>query len=99
MYWHIVFISFKEGVPEEVRQDAVAQDRALGEKCGGFETGIITWKVVENLDQRKGVHFIQISMFVSKEAYEAFRVHPEHKKFGAVLREVADWKVGDFIDS
>ncbi len=99
MYWHIVFISFRSDIPEEVRRNVIEQNKALGEKCGSFESGIITWKVIENLDQRKGVHFIQIGMFTSKESFEAFRAHPEHKVFGEVLREVADWTVGDFIDN
>lgn len=98
MFHHIVFVSFLDNTDEVVREEIFQQHRELGEKCGGAKAGITLWRVEKNLDTRKGVHLIQVSMFQSKEDFEAFRSHEAHKQFAAVLRDVANWTVGDFSD-
>lgn len=98
MFNHIVLVSFRDNADEVVREEIFQQHRELGERCGGAKAGITLWRVERNLDTRKGVHAVQLSIFQSKEAFQAFRGHEAHQQFAAVLRDVADWVVADFSD-
>lgn len=93
----MVLISFKEGTPEETRKEVYDLYQTLAEDCGGKEAGILYFKVDYNLDLRKNVHLVEFAIFRDNEALQAFRVHPGHSKVTNLLREVADWKVGDFM--
>ncbi len=96
-FWHILFVVFHQNTPEEERERILQLHKALGEKCGGAKAGIVMWKVEKNLDTRKGIHIIQMSIFKNKEAFENFRGHEAHKDFAQGFSKVADWIVGDFI--
>lgn len=94
--WHVVLISFKQDSTEEQRQEIYNRYQTLDEDCGGREAGILFWKVGHNLDLRKGVHLLEIALFESNDALQAFRCHPKHKEFTeTLLSKVADWKVAD----
>lgn len=92
---HVVLISFHDGVSAEARRQFLSHHQSLGTRCGGADAGIVYWQVSENLDQRKNWHAVQLSLFRDRAALTRFAAHPEHRKAGEALREIADWAVGD----
>jgi len=104
MLWHVVLISFKPGAPEDLKQDVWNRYQTLDKDCGGEEAGIRLWLVRENLDVRikeagrfKGsrIDLVEISIFKDSDSLQAFRNHPKHKELTDIMREIADWMVGD----
>ena len=93
--WHIVLISFYAKAPESIRQDIYNRYQTLDSDCGGSEAGILYWKVDWNLDTRKNIHLVEIAVFESNDALQNFRAHPKHKELTEIMRECADWQVGD----
>jgi len=93
--WHVSLISFKSDVSDETRQDSFECLQTLGENCGGKKAGIMYWEVGRNLDLRKNIHLVVISIFESEDAFQAFKQHSEHKGIGESLKQIADWWVGD----
>ncbi len=94
--WHVVLISFKEDSTAAERKMVYDLYQTLDQECGGREAGILFWRVDHNLDLRKGVHLVEIAIFESDDALQAFRRHPKHQEFTeTLLSKVADWKVGD----
>ena len=93
--WHVVLISFREGVPEAKRREIFDRYQTLAEDCGGENAGILLWRVGWNLDLRKKVHLVEIAIFENDAALQAFRKHPKHTELTVILREIADWWVGD----
>ena len=92
---HVVLISFRPHATPEQQQQALLEHRALGERCGGKDAGILLCQVEHNLDQRKNWHLMQLALFRDDAAFERFRAHPAHAQAVSVLREIADWAVGD----
>ena len=93
--WHVVLISFAPHTPYKIKLMILRRLQTLGSDCGGEDAGILLWIARLNLDQRKGVQLVEIAVFENNAALQAFRCHPMHKKFTDMLREVADWQVGD----
>jgi Stress responsive A/B Barrel Domain len=92
---HVVFISFRAEATPEQRDQVLADYQYLGERCGGRAAGILFWQVDRNLDQRKSWHLVELAVFRDDAALQRFRAHPVHVKLTSVLREIADWAVGD----
>lgn len=95
LLWHDVLISFRDTASEDVRQEVYDRYQTLDRDCGGKEAGILFWNVSWNLDLRKNVHLVEVAVFRDDVALQAFRVHPKHNEITKILREVADWQVGD----
>ncbi len=95
---HTVHIRFKEGTPQEVKEKALNLYQTLGEECGGRKAGILYWSVRPNLDLRKGVELVEFVIFTDNDALQAFRVHPAHQEIFTLMREHADWTVGDTME-
>lgn len=95
--WHVVLTSFRPDVPESTKQDIYNRYQTLAEDCGGKEAGIIFWRVDHNLDLRKNVHLVEIAIFRDNAALQSFRQHPKHQEITNILREIADWQVGDIM--
>lgn len=93
--WHVVLISFKPETSESVRREIYDRYQTLGEDCGGRRAGIIFWKVDWNLDLRKKVHLVEVVVFKNYDALQAFATHPKHKEMGNIIRNLADWQIGD----
>lgn len=93
--WHVVLISFKAEASPAVQNDVYEKYQVLAEQCGGKKAGILFWKVGWNIDLRKGVQLVEIAVFESDAALQRFREHPRHKEMTNLLRQIADWKVGD----
>lgn len=91
----MVLISFRLETPDSVRQEIYDRYQTLGEDCGGKKAGIVFWSVSRNLERRKNVHLVEFAVYESNAALQAFRAHPKHKELTDILRNVADWQVGD----
>lgn len=95
MIVHVVLISFRPYATPEKREQVLLDYQALGERCGGKDAGILLWQVDRNLDQRKNWHLVELALFSDDAALQRFREHPAHAQATSVLREIADWAVGD----
>ncbi|QQG42884.1 MAG: Dabb family protein [Candidatus Giovannonibacteria bacterium] len=93
--WHVVLISFKEYSTAVKRQEVYDRYQTLDQDCGGKEAGILFWKVDWNLDLRKNFHLVEIGIFESNEAFQAYRKHPKHVELTNILKNIADWRAGD----
>lgn len=94
---HIALIKFRPGTPQEVQEKIYGLYQTLDQDCGGEAAGIHSWRVDWNMDMRKNVQLVQVSEFRDTDALQAFRAHPKHAAVTDILREVADWQVGDII--
>lgn len=94
---HIVLIKYKDGTPQTTKDRVYALYQGLAEACGGREAGILYCAVRNNLDLRKGVELSELMFFEDNDALQRFRVHPKHGEITDILREVADWTVGDML--
>ncbi len=96
---HTAHISFYEGTPEETRQHIFQMYQTLAEDCGGADAGILFWRTGWNRDLREKLgkvwHIAETAIFLDDDALQAFRVHPAHVALTTILRECADWTVGD----
>jgi 23S rRNA A2030 N6-methylase RlmJ len=95
---HVVLISFKPFNPDAtdwMRKDVYDRYQTIAEECGGVDAGILFFAVERNLDLRKGVDLVEVALFRDNDALQAFRVHPKHQELTDVLRQCANWQVGD----
>lgn len=92
---HVVLISFRPAATPQQREQMLTEHQELGDRCGGRDAGILFWRVDRNLDQRKNWHLVEFGVFRDAAALERFRVHPAHVALSHILREIADWAVGD----
>ena len=90
---HIVLFRVREGVGEGRISAAIQALEALE----GIP-GIIEWTVCRSQDQRKGAVIVQNSLFESQEALADFAVHPLHNASTDLLRTMADWWIGDYVE-
>jgi hypothetical protein len=96
---HVVLISFRAEAAPEQRQQIFDDYQELGGKCGGKDAGILFWQVDHNLDQRKHWHLVEFAVFRDDAAFQRFREHPAHTELTVVLRDIADWAVGDILST
>lgn len=95
--YHTVLISVRPDAPVEQALLAYHYYQTLAADCGGEAAGILYFALQGNLDQRKGVTWTQIAVFRDNAALQAFRVHSAHTRITDILRNIADWKVGDYL--
>ncbi len=93
--WHVVLISFRLDATETTKQEVYDRYQTLDKDCGGRDAGILFWRVEHNLDLRKNAHLVEIAIFEDDAALQRFRAHPKHRELTNILRETADWWVGD----
>ena len=94
-YVHVVIAAFRPDTPEALRQALQQEQADLGAACGGEAAGILHWTAGPNLDQRKGYHLVEFSVFADEAAFRRFQQHPAHVAFAAKMREAADWVIGN----
>lgn len=92
---HVALISFREKARMLQKLEVYQRYQTLADDCGGEEAGILFFKVDYNLDTRKKVHLVQVSVFRDDDALQAYCEHPKHVEVTNILREIADWTVGD----
>ena len=95
MLVHVVLISFRPDTTPEQQRQVLLDYQGLGDRCGGKDAGILIWQVERNLDQRKNWHLVELALFSDDAALQRFREHPAHAQATSVLREIADWAIGD----
>ncbi len=89
VFRHIVFIVPKDGA---LCDEIIRRMKALGQGVAGLRT----WVIVESKDTRKGRFVIEDSTFESEGAFLGFRLSQPHREFTNFLKDVADWRVGDY---
>lgn len=94
---HVALIKFHEGVPREIQEEIFSRYQTLAEDCGGAASGILFFKVDWNRDLRKGVQLVERAIFEDDDALQRFREHPKHAELAGILRQCADWWVGDTV--
>lgn len=88
---HLVLFRVYDAVADADVDDALEQLASLGTL-----PGVLEWTVRLSDDRRKGRILVENGLFESREAFEAFRVHPQHVQVSTVMRELADWWIGDY---
>ena len=75
------------------RTGSVVRDakNAIGEAAEGLKA-----RAAGAMDERKGTVIAQVSVFVSVDAFHAWRDSELHRAAVAHLREVADWLIADW---
>ncbi|OGC84533.1 hypothetical protein A3F55_00985 [Candidatus Adlerbacteria bacterium RIFCSPHIGHO2_12_FULL_53_18] len=86
---------FRSHATEAQKKEIFDRYQTLGEDCGGVEAGILFLQVAHNLDQRKGMHMVEVAIFRDAAALQAFRKHPWHQELTNILGTFADWAAGD----
>lgn len=90
---HTVLFKLHDGVGAEIRAEAVRLLIGLGK-----EPGVLSWVIKESIDTRKGYIIIEQAIFENQQAYQAFRTSPAHIEVGDLMKEIADWWVGDYLE-
>jgi heme-degrading monooxygenase HmoA len=90
-YRHVVLFRLHDDTDDATRDAAVAALASLHDL-----PGVLEWTVRVSDDTRKGVVVVENALFESEAAFRAFQAHPRHAEAGALLRETADWWVGDY---
>ena len=90
-YRHVVLFRIRDGVPEETIAEAERRLAALG-----TIPGILEWTVRRSDDERKGTILVENALFSDRSDIDSFRVHPQHQESSDLLREIADWWIGDY---
>ena len=90
-YRHVVLFRVHDDVDDARVDEAVAALRALA-----AVPGVLEWTVRLSDDERKGRIIVENALFESRATIESFRVHPLHQTSSDLLREIADWWIGDY---
>jgi len=86
---HVVAFKFKDGAAKEQIKDVEDAFRALKSKISEIEA--LEWGTNVSPEKRdKGFTHMFILTFKSDKDRDAYLVHPEHKKFGQLVRPVLD---------
>lgn len=92
---HIILFKLYEEIDPKLEIKAIQLLQALGEGDGG----ILEWRVERSMDTRKGVVIIESGLFKDGQAYERFRKSKKHLETVNFMKQIADWTVGDYIES
>ncbi len=94
MVMHIVMFKFRDGVPQELVNEAKEQIEQLVDlvpKVGNIKVGINFAK------EDRAMDMVLISHFESREDLDSYAVHPEHLKAIEFIKSIAEYtKVVDF---
>lgn len=92
MFRHIVLFRVHDAVADERVAEAIDALRSLS-----VLPGVTHWRVELSLDARKGHVIVEDATFVDRNAFDGFRVHPEHMRVAEQISRIADWWNGDYI--
>ena len=90
---HLILFHVRGGTPRAAVDEAISALRALADL-----PGILEYRIEESSDTRKGVVIVENVLFADDDALQAFRTSPEHEVSAAILRDIADWVVGDYLE-
>lgn len=97
--FHVILFSFLPSTDGSTRKNILERYYKLGDECGGREKGILFWSVKENIDLRKNIDFVEIAIFDNEESFVNFKNHPKHKELVEILKDSANWYVGDIKEA
>lgn len=85
---HIVLWNFKEELSQEERTEAgiLIEEKLTG--LIGKVDGIVSLEVNVNAETTSNRDIALLSVFATKEALEAYQVHPEHCKAAEYVRSI-----------
>jgi len=92
-YKHIVLFKIYDQINEDRFQEALK----ILEQLGKGNPDIIQWSVKPTIDTRKGRIIIEDSIFKDEESFQKFRTSEAHNQASAVMKEISDWLVGDYL--
>ena len=93
--WHVVLVAFREDTPLAARQKIYGRYQTLAEECGGRKSGILFYQADWNRNLSKGDHLVEVAVFASDAAFQAYRRHPKHAELTEMLKVIADWHGGE----
>jgi hypothetical protein len=96
--YHVVLISFFPDTNEKIREEIIKRYSTLGDDCGGKSKGILFWSAKPNLDLRKDINLVQVSIFKNEKAFNDYKKHSRHIETIEYLKLYANWYVGDVFD-
>ena len=89
-YRHLVLFRIHDDVDEPTLAHAERTLAALADL-----PGLLAWNVRRSDDERKGRILIENALFADRAAFAAFREHPRHAEVATIMRDIADWWIGD----
>lgn len=92
MYRHIVLFRVHDDVSDGRATAAVRRLRSLA-----VLPGVLSWRIEQSLDTRKGRLIVEDASFADREAFESFRADTRHAVVAAMMSEISDWWIGDYI--
>jgi hypothetical protein len=93
MIRHILLFKFKEGVSQDVRDDATQRLTGLGEQC----PTVSSWSVgVNEADSVSAYDVAEVADFEDRQALQEYKDHPAHKDLAAHLGGIANWALVDY---
>ncbi|GAA0492709.1 Dabb family protein [Microbacterium aurantiacum] len=90
-YRHIVLFRVHDDVDDARVTEAISRLRSLD-----VLPGILSWRVEQSLDARKGRVIIEDATFVDALAFDAFRADARHTEIASEMARISDWWVGDY---
>lgn len=90
-YRHVVLFRVHDHVDDATVDDAIRGLQGLADL-----PGVLEWTVRLSDDVRKGRVIVENALFADRDALDGFRAHPRHAQTSAVMREIADWWIGDY---
>ena len=88
MVHHIVLWNLKEGMSEDEKREAKAEIKEKLETVKEQVKGVVSLEVIIDGMESSNKEVGLISVFESKEALEAYQIHPAHVQAGTYIRSV-----------
>lgn len=92
-YKHIVLFKVSDQVTEDKFQEALEVLNDLGVD----QQGVLSWNIATSIDTRKGRIIIEEGVFQDDKVFQLFRESEKHQRAVGLMRDIADWLVGDYI--
>lgn len=92
-YRHVVLFRVHDDVDEATVAAAERRLVALGDV-----PGVLEWTVRRSDDDRKGLVLVENGLLADRAALDALRADPRHREATDLLRDIADWSVGDYAE-
>ena len=88
MFRHVVMWNFKDGLTAEEKKTTGAKVKAGLEGLKQHIPGVVEIKVIVNEHPKSNKEIMLDSTFEDENAFNAYKVHPEHEKVAVLTREV-----------
>jgi hypothetical protein len=93
MIRHILLFKFNEGVPQDLRDEAIERLTGLGEQC----PTVSYWSIGVNRAESPSAYDVaEVADFTDMSALQEYKDHPAHKELAAHLGTIATWALVDY---